>query len=283
MNEKGIVFDIKELAVFDGPGLRVTVFFKGCPLRCQWCHNPEGISFKPQLMASPNGCLHCGKCDAVCPSLNHCTACGKCVTVCPRGLRRVAGTTYTAEVLAEKLLRNADYLKANDGGFTFSGGEPTAQPAFLLALLKWLRGNHRAIETSGYCNPSIFKQILAEVELVMMDLKAIDTEIHRKYTGVDNDLILENLQQLKASGVPFIIRIPVIPGVNDHPDNMAQTAVLLTDCPSLIRVELLPYHVTAGAKYSMVGLDYKPNFDVIAEPNLSTHEFEKRGVICQVI
>lgn len=283
MGDSGLVFDIKELSVFDGPGIRMTVFFKGCPLRCQWCHNPEGINFEPELLASPNGCLHCGKCEAVCPSPDACTACGECVKVCPRGLRRVAGTRYTVEALAGKLLRNAHYLRDNGGGYTFSGGEPTAQPHFLLDLLKRLEGNHRAIETSGYCAPDLFRQIIAEVDLVFLDLKIIDPVLHRRYTGVDNALILKNLDQLKHSQVPFIVRIPVIPSVNDTLLNMQQTARLLAGCANLLAVELLPYHVTAGAKYSLLGRPYKPDFNTHDTPNLDLHAFIEHGVPCRVI
>ncbi len=283
MKEHGLVFDIKELSVFDGPGIRITVFLKGCPLRCQWCHNPEGISFLPELMASPNGCLHCGKCDEVCESPDHCTVCGKCVKVCPRGLRRIAGTSYEAKELADKLLRNADYLHSTGGGYTFSGGEPTAQPRFLLAVLKHLQGNHRTIETSGYCAPDVFGQILENVELVFLDLKVIDPVLHRHFTGVDNDLILQNLELLKSSQVPFTVRIPVIPGVNDTASNMRQTAELLTGCENLQAVELLPYHVTAGAKYNLMGLTYAPDFDISQTPNLDLLEFEALGIPCKII
>ena len=277
----GTVFDIKQLAVYDGPGIRTTVFLKGCPLRCMWCHNPEGLSYKPQLMVSTNNCLHCGACVRVCPNGgNACTACGQCIRACPQGLRKLCGKRYTAQELAQKLLRDKDYLAAMSGGVTFSGGEPTGQPEFLLETLERVAGMHRAIETSGYCSGTVFEAVLARVEYVMMDLKLMDPERHRHYTGVPNEPVLENLERLKKSGKPFRIRIPVIPGVNDSDENFEQTAQHLLDAENLEQVELLPYHVTAGAKYEMVGLSYRPEFNTAAAPRLNTEIFRQHGLQC---
>ena len=287
----GIVFDIKEFAVFDGPGIRTTVFFKGCSLRCRWCHNPEGFSFKPQLMVSPVSCTHCGKCGAVCPCPvkpapfppRDCSLCGRCILVCPMGLRRVCGVEYTAEELAKKLLKDAVYLKNNGGGYTVSGGEPMEQAEFLLELLGKLRGNHRAIETSGYCPRDFFLGVLKELELVLMDLKIIDSKKHQDFTGTDNTVILENLELLKGSLKPHIIRIPVIPSMNDDEKNFEAIAELLRDDKGLVRLELLPYHKTAGAKYPMLNMVYEPGFDVEQTPNYNTSIFLLRGIPCQVI
>jgi pyruvate formate lyase activating enzyme len=296
MSVRGIIFDIKEFAVFDGPGIRTTVFFKGCPLRCAWCHNPEGLEYKPQLMVSYGSCRRCGSCVLACPARRSppeetapedlhalCGCCGRCLVVCPLGLRRIAGTEYGALELAEKLLRNAGYLQANGGGFTLSGGEPAGQGEFLMELLGLLRGNHRAMETSGFCSAGIFSALLEELDLVMMDLKCIDGELHRTWTGQDNKPILKNLELLKRSGKPFIIRIPLIPGVNDTEKNLRETAELLKDSRGLLKVELLPYHKTAGAKYTMVNLKYRPGFDLDRVPAPDTAIFEGRGIPCTVL
>lgn len=278
---EGVVFDIVEMTVNDGPGVRTTVFLKGCPLRCQWCHNPEGLSFRPQRMVSSAGCTNCGACREVCPSPDACTACGECVKVCPARLRRIAGTVFQPEELAARLKKHQDFLTRMGGGVTFSGGEPTAQPEFLISVLKLLDGMHRTIETSGYCDAETFQQILKYVDYVIMDIKLVDSRKHRQFTGVDNKKILNNLEYLKRSGLPFLIRVPLIPGVNDSRENLEQTARLLENCPTLEGVELLPYHQTAGAKYEMVGIPYAPGFDVTKEPVGDMQVFQCRGIPCR--
>lgn len=283
MSKKGIVFDIKQLAVFDGPGLRTTVFLKGCPLRCQWCHNPEGLSVKQELMVSGNGCRQCGKCKEVCTHPESCVVCGKCVRACPLHLRKICGTEMEASVLAAKLKKDKAFFEANEGGVTVSGGEPTMQPEFLLELLENLEGVHRAIETCGYCQEEIFRKVLENLELVIMDIKLVDDELHKKYTKRSNQMILHNLSILKESGKPFIIRVPLIPGVNDTEKNMKDTADLLADCKNLVRVELLPYHQTAGAKYSMVGKEYQPEFDTERAVQEMPEIFENAGITCKVL
>ena len=279
----GVVFDVQQLTVTDGPGVRTTVFFKGCPLRCQWCHNPEGLSPQPQLMVSTQRCVHCGACRQICPSPDRCVTCGSCVAVCPLHLRRICGRVYSPEELAEELMRDRDYLTALGGGVTFSGGEPTAQSAFLLETIGLLQGMHCAVETCGYCSQETFQQVLRAADYLILDIKLVDPAKHRRYTGADNRLILNNLALLKQGLKPFTIRIPLIPGVNDDEENLERTAELLEGASGLERVELLPYHLTAGAKYPMVGIAYTPTFQTDRSPRRDLQPFVRRGIPCRIL
>ena len=265
--ETGTIFDVKEFSVFDGPGMRQTVFLKGCPLRCNWCHNPEGLSTKPQLMVSLNSCTHCGKCMAACPHPEGCTACGRCVEICPQNVRRIAGTIMTSDELAALVKKDAAYYARYGGGVTFSGGEPLLQARFLAETLDKLPGVHRCIETSGYADAQTFRMVIDRLDYVIMDLKLMDDALHRRYTGVSNERILQNARTLMLSGKPCRFRIPLIPGVNDTEDNMRKTAEFVGGINAAVPIELLPYHVTAGAKYAMVGKAYAPIFD----PNRTVH------------
>ena len=271
----GTIFDIKEFAVYDGPGIRTTVFLKGCPLRCCWCHNPEGLSLKPQLMVSVAACTKCGKCREVCEHPEGCTACGKCITRCPGGLRRMAGYDITPESLAEKLKKSAVF---EDGGVTFSGGEPMMQWDFVEETCRLMPGIHKAIETSGYCRDDKFARMMETMDFIMMDIKHTDSAEHKRWTGVDNAPILRHLEMLKAGNKPFVIRIPLIPGVNDSRENIEATAGLLSGVKNLVRVELLPYHQTAGAKYSMAGMEYAPGFDTEQAVQRHMDIFEKKSI-----
>lgn len=234
---KGTIFSIEEFAVNDGPGIRTTVFLKGCPLHCAWCHNPEGLSLHPQLMHTRDG-------DEIC------------------------GREIEARDLAGIILKDAEILRMNEGGVTFTGGEPTMQASFLCEVLELLGSLHKAVETSGFCSSDVFRSVTDRLDLVMMDIKAVDSDLHQRYTGVGNGRILANLELLKSSGKPFVIRIPLIPGVNDTRDNMVRTAELLKGVPTLLRVELLRYHKTAGAKYKMIDLTYNPPFNTDREPQI---------------
>lgn len=280
-----MIFDIKEFAVFDGPGIRTTVFLKGCPLRCQWCHNPEGLSFHRELMVSKNGCLHCGKCEKSCiyGGYKNCRLCGKCVEACPLRLRKICGTEYTSGELVKRIRKDEAFLQKNNGGVTFSGGEAFAQPSFLKEVLLQLPDVHKAVETSGYCSADWFRELTDLLDLVIMDIKLADDELHKIYTGVSNRQILENLDYLKQGKKPFIIRIPLIPGVNDTDDNLSRTAELLADARGLERVELLPYHTTAGAKYVMVGREYQPKFDIRRSIHENVSVFQDYGIPCRVL
>lgn len=281
--ETGTIFDVKEFSVFDGPGMRQTVFFKGCPLRCSWCHNPEGLSPRPQLMVSGASCLHCGKCREVCPHPEGCTACGHCVDVCPQNIRRIAGTLMTSEELAALVMKDAAYYARYGGGVTFSGGEPLLQAAFLLETLDQLPGVHRCIETSGYADAETFRQVVRRLDYVIMDLKLMDDSLHRRYTGVSNERILRNAQWLMQSGKPCRFRVPLIPGVSDTEDNMQATAAFIRQGNPRVPLELLPYHMTAGAKYAMIGKEYTPAFDVNRTVQVHLDLFRDNGLECSVL
>lgn len=282
---KGLVFDIKEFAVFDGPGIRTTVFLKGCPLRCSWCHNPEGQSFKKELLVKTNGCRHCGDCIQACAygGRESCQLCGKCTEVCKMHLRQVCGREYTADELAERLNEDRDFLKKNGGGVTFSGGEALAQPYFLKEVLLRIPDIHKAVETSGYCEIECFKEIMELLDLAIMDIKLADDTLHKKYTGLSNKKILEVLDYLKKGSKPYIIRVPLIPGVSDTDDNLYRISELLKGAKNLQKIELLPYHTTAGAKYAMVNRNYNPGFleEQAINPNLTF--FQKLGFSCSVL
>jgi len=254
----GTVFDIKEFSVHDGPGVRTTVFMKGCPLSCRWCHNPEGLSPEPELMVRTARCRRCGRCMQPCTHAE-CKPFGRCLHACPDGLVSVAGKVWEADALAEKLLQNADFMQMSGGGVTISGGEPTMQADFVCALLDRLDGVHRAVQTCGFTTAERFMNVISRVEFVMMDIKLADPAMHREFCGVDNGIILENFERLRASGKEYVIRVPLIPDITDTHENLSAIAALVGDSP----VELLPYNTFAGAKYEGVGrvytLENKPN------------------------
>ncbi len=248
----GTVFDIKEMAVHDGLGIRTTVFFKGCPLRCVWCHNPEGLSSKLQLMYKENKCLKCGACSKVCEH-EECKPFGKCIHACPENCLSISGRTVETKELAKELKQSADILGDTFGGFTFSGGEPFAQSDFLLELIEELKSYNLCIETSGYTDSETFKTVIDKLQFVIMDIKLADSELHKKYTGVSNEKILKNFEILIVSGKPYIIRTPLIPNITDTSENLQGIKEINGDS----KWEQLPFNAAAGAKYKMLGMEYK--------------------------
>lgn len=275
---EGIVFDIKEFAVFDGPGIRTTVFMKGCPLHCQWCHNPEGLAMKPQIMVSKAACIGCGKCRKVCPSPNDCIACGKCIPVCQGGLRKISGTKWDAGELAARLKKDEDVYRSSGGGVTFSGGEPLLQWEFVKDVFGRMDGIHKAIETSGYSSDPVFCSVMDTCDLILMDWKLSDSDLLKKYTGADLSIVKRHAVMLAAGDTPFIIRMPVIPTVNDTIEHFETVTEIFKNAEKLIRVDVLPYQPAAGAKYEMVGKRYEPDFDEDKIPVYYTDSFEKANI-----
>ena len=248
----GLIFDIKEFAVHDGEGIRTTVFFKGCPLRCVWCHNPEGLSPKKELYQKFNGCLGCGLCRIPCVH-EECRAVGRCLHICPKNLISVAGVEWTASELADKLLKYKTFFDTMGGGVTLSGGEPLLQSDFCVELLTLLKGKiHTAIETSGYAKDEDFKRVVSLCDFVYMDIKLADGDQHKKYTGVDNRQILRNAEYLKESGIPHTFRTPLIPDITDTEENLKEIEKIVGDSSW----ERLPYNTLAGAKYASVGRQF---------------------------
>lgn len=282
MSDTGVVFDIKEFAVFDGPGIRTTVFMKGCPLRCMWCHNPEGLTAAPQLMVSRAACTQCGACVQVCKSPGACTACGACLSACRAGLRRIAGERWTADALAARLMKDADVYAMSGGGVTFSGGEPLMQWGFVSRVIEQLPGVHTAVETSGYAPDAVFEEAMKACSLIMLDWKVSDEALHLRYTGVRQERILRHARMLAQGDTPFILRMPVIPGVNDNRAHFEAAAQIVHGAKSLVRVDVLPYQRAAGAKYDMVGMAYEVDFDEDRAPVFFTDVFDQAGIPYQV-
>ena len=264
----GRVFNLQRCSVHDGPGIRTTVFLKGCPLSCSWCHNPEGIHGAPDLMINADRCLNCGACSDACSfdeggavpagkpwDRSRCICCGSCVEACPTDARALAGTDYEVSDLVDVLERDRVFFDASGGGVTFSGGEPLAQPEFLVECLRECRrrGLATAVDTCGLAPRETLLGVAKLTDLVLYDLKHMDPGRHRAETGADNRKILENLRALSGSQADVWIRFPLIPGFNDDPENVEATGAFLADLPRRHRLFVLPYHGIADGKRSKLG------------------------------
>ena len=274
-----LVFSIEEFSVFDGPGIRTTVFLAGCPLRCEWCHNPEGQSFTNSIIRTANGCIECGKCLQTSKLVN-----GKriftdaSVENCPKNLLRYVSKLYTSEELCNHLSKNFAILNASNGGVTFSGGEPLSNADFLIECFSLLKGKvNRGVQTSGYANPTDFDRVLAECDYMLFDLKIADENIHKKYTGVSNRRILRNFEALTRSGKSFTVRMPMIPTVTDTKENVLGIIDILLK-NDVKYIELLPYNKFAGAKYSLVQREYAVSFNEQTMPHMRFEIFSKYGI-----
>lgn len=280
---KGNVFSIEEFSVFDGPGIRTTVFLKGCPLKCSWCHNPEGQNYNTEIIKTPNGCIGCGNCietslikDGI-PIFTE-----ESIKKCPQNLIKFCGEIYESVDLCNKLLKNKRILQ-NGGGVTFSGGEPFVQKDFLFEMLSKLQNNlHTAIQTSGYCDEKVFYESLNLANYFLFDIKLANDDMHKKYTGVSNEKILNNLSLLAKSEIPFTIRTPLIPGVTDTEENIKGIAEILIK-NDIKYIELLPYNKMAGGKYKMLGRKYTPDFDDKKEVIARTEIFESYNIKTKIM
>lgn len=295
-----ILFDIKKYAIHDGPGIRTTVFMKGCPLSCWWCHNPEGLLSKPQLIYDTTRCIICKECIKACPQqailltseglVNdrlRCRQCGVCAEICPAQARELAGKNESVECLLKIIEKDIPFYDESGGGVTFSGGEPLMQSENLFQILKECgrMGIHRAIDTSGFTDPDTMRRVAKETDLFLFDLKCMDSAKHRKYTGVCNEIILSNLEMLAKEGAKITIRIPLIPGINDDDENINQTGLFVSALPGLDTVHLLPFHDFYKNKYNKFSMKYCGE-DIRLSESSSTFDavttLEKFGLIVTI-
>ena len=278
-----MIFSIEEFSVYDGPGIRTTVFLKGCPLSCTWCHNPEGQNPDAEIVRSPNGCKSCGACEACAEEKDgRFIYTEESIKKCPGNLLRLCGEYLSADALIKRLLKNERIL-SNGGGVTFSGGEPLYQSEFLTECLKMLRGRlHTAVQTSGFCREDVFADVLDLADYFLFDLKLADDNLHKKFTGVSNDIILKNFSRLAKSGKDFVVRIPLIPGVTDTAENIRGICKVLAE-NNVAYAELLPYNKMAGGKYKMTGREYVPGFDEEREVLINEDIFRENGIKIKVL
>mgnify|MGYP000849577027 CR=1 FL=1 len=269
----GLIFNVQRFSIHDGPGIRTTVFLKGCPLRCFWCHNPEGLDLLPALQYWDHRCTRCGACVTVCPDhLHHlesgahridrerCTACFRCVDQCYSGALEPSGRRVRISELLPQLLADQPFFAASGGGVTLSGGEPLMQPQFSRALLQACKeaGVHTTVQTCAATSWTHLRSILAWVDLFLIDIKVLDPMAHKQCTGQSNRRILENIRRLAETPAPLVFRIPVIPGVNDRPETIAEIARFVSTLRTpALTVELVPFHRLATDKYRSLGWTYQ--------------------------
>lgn len=271
---EGTIFNLMKYSIHDGPGIRTTVFFKGCPLKCLWCHNPESHRLKPQVSKYPDRCIGCGKCINLCPTnaiyveenrinfdAKRCIQCEKCIEVCYSNSMELIGKVMTVDEVMKEVEKDSVFYEESAGGVTFSGGEPFMQYEFLEKLLTECKKKHihTAVDTCGFVNKNILINMSSLIDLFLYDLKIMDEAKHIKYTGVSNKIILENLRELTKIGKRIFIRIPIIPGINDNDESIDETAKYLASLNGLEQINILPYHNIAMEKYKRIGQEYSLN------------------------
>ena len=282
---RGMIFDIMKYSIHDGPGIRTTVFLKGCPLYCWWCHNPESQAVKKEIIFYKDRCLGCRDCIRACPHNalqyignpnDNCTLCGNCIEVCYAEALEMVGREVSVQEVMEEIAKDLVFYDQSGGGVTFSGGEPLGQPDFLRDLLESCqeKGIKTAVDTTGFCKTDILLEIAKRVDVFLYDLKVMDDEKHKKYTGVSNELILKNLQELAMCHDNIKVRIPIIPGINDDDKNIMETGRRLVSLHNINGINILPYHKTGLDKYSRLGRNYKL-------PELKPHSDEKVNEIAE--
>jgi pyruvate formate lyase activating enzyme len=270
-SDLGLIFDIRRFSIHDGPGIRTTVFFKGCPLSCWWCHNPESQSPGLELWLRSERCIRCGECAKACPegAISRqedayitdqavCTLCGTCLEACAAEARQIVGQQMSIAQVTAEVERDIPFFDESGGGVTISGGEPLQQRKFLVSLLRAFKKKdiHTTLDTCGYASWKALQEVQPYVNLFLYDLKLIDDTRHRQFTGVSNRLILQNLQRLVEAGQAVIVRVPIIPGVTDGEDDLHQLGAFMASLSEPPRAELLPYHRAATGKYERLERDY---------------------------